>query len=251
MDEALLDLLAARTGLVCAVGAGGKKTTLYCLAAVHPGRVGLTATVMIPSFPQTLGAHVVIEAPCAIIPAVTQAAAASRIVAFAHPSEKRARFGGISLTELMALREQAGFDVILVKADGARSRWVKAPAEDEPQIPAAATTVIVVVSARVLNEPLSEKTAHRVAHIQAITGVRASEILTPSHLARLLVDPRGGLKGVADAQVVPLINMVDNPELEILAREAGERALAMTHRFDRVVLASMTRPKPLVSVLTR
>ena len=42
----LLDLLAARTGLVCAVGAGGKKSTLYRLAEAHrlagTGRVGLT-----------------------------------------------------------------------------------------------------------------------------------------------------------------------------------------------------------------
>ena len=34
----LLDLLAARAGLVCAVGAGGKKSTLYRLAeAQEPG----------------------------------------------------------------------------------------------------------------------------------------------------------------------------------------------------------------------
>ena len=31
----LLDLLAARHGLVCAVGAGGKKTTLYRLVEAH------------------------------------------------------------------------------------------------------------------------------------------------------------------------------------------------------------------------
>ena len=42
--ESLLDLLGARSGIVCAVGAGGKKTVLQHLAAAHPGRVAMTAT---------------------------------------------------------------------------------------------------------------------------------------------------------------------------------------------------------------
>ena len=43
----LLDVLEARAGIVCAVGAGGKKTTLYRLADLHPGRVGLVQDAVI------------------------------------------------------------------------------------------------------------------------------------------------------------------------------------------------------------
>ena len=54
MDEArardLLDALGARRGMVCAVGAGGKKSTLYRLAEAHRAvgspSVALTTTVM-------------------------------------------------------------------------------------------------------------------------------------------------------------------------------------------------------------
>ncbi len=38
----LLDLLDARAGIVCAVGAGGKKSLLRHLATAHPGRVAIT-----------------------------------------------------------------------------------------------------------------------------------------------------------------------------------------------------------------
>ena len=52
----LLDLLAARHGLVAAVGAGGKKSTLYRLAEAHrlvgSARVGLTCTVSMGPPPQ-------------------------------------------------------------------------------------------------------------------------------------------------------------------------------------------------------
>ena len=53
------------------------------------------------------------------------------------------------------------------------------------------------------------------------------------------------------AAVVPLINMVDEPEQEALARQVSKWALALTRRFDRVVLASMLRYAPVVAVITR
>ena len=50
----LIDLLEARDGVVCATGAGGKKSVLYQLIREHPGRVALTATVPITGLPADL-----------------------------------------------------------------------------------------------------------------------------------------------------------------------------------------------------
>ncbi|MEE8550173.1 MAG: selenium cofactor biosynthesis protein YqeC [Gemmatimonadota bacterium] len=254
MTLKLLDLLCARSGIVCAVGAGGKKTTLYRLAAEHPGRLGLTATVSTAPFPSTLEAHTVVVplAPLeAIEHAVVEASATHRVIAFAHPSAKRARLAGLTPDQVTKIHEKAGFQVTLVKADGARSRWIKAPADGEPVIPPGTTTVIPVISAHAIGAVLGEEVAHRVDRIEAVSGARRGEPLTAEHLARLLASPSGALKGVGDAQVVPLINMVDDPEWEAAAREAAEAALHLTRRFDRVVLASMRRPEPVVRVIGR
>jgi hypothetical protein len=59
-NQELIEVLDARSGMVCLVGAGGKKTTLYRLASIHPGRIGVTSTVAIPPFPETLEAYKVI-----------------------------------------------------------------------------------------------------------------------------------------------------------------------------------------------
>ena len=251
MSATLLDLLEAREGLVCAVGAGGKKTTLYRLAAEHPGRVGLTATVLTPPFPSDLDADVIVAGPDEIEAAVRAAAASSRVVAFAHPSEKRARLSGLAPERVFELHRAAGFEVTLVKADGARARWIKAPEADEPAIPIGATTVIPVVSARAIGSPLTEEVAHRVERLAAVTGAEPGAQLTAEHVARLLADPEGGLKSVGDATVVPVINMVDDPEKERAALEAAERALALTRRFDRIVLAAMRRPERALRIVER
>ena len=190
-DELLLDALDARTGLVCFVGAGGKKTTLYRLAGAHPGRVGMTASVHIPFFPGEWDAARVIASDVEILPAVRSKLVHHDKVAFAHPSNKRGRFAGLAPTLVGRIQAEVEFDLILVKADGARSRWIKAPNSVEP------------------------------------------------------------LRGIGDARVIPLINMVDDERSRTLAVDTARQALAQCDRFDRVVLASMRRAQPLIEVVER
>lgn len=247
----LLDVLEARTGIICAVGAGGKKTTLYRLAGLHPGRVGITATVPIARFPRTLDAEEVIADVEELARAVVEAAARHRRIAFALPEVKKARYGGLPGELLREIRNRAGFDCVLVKADGARMRWIKAPDDSEPLIPSGATTVLPVVSARAIGEPLSEQIAHRPSRVEAVTGARIGEPLSTTHVARLLASPAGALRDTGHALIVPILNMVDSNALRRVAERAARQALDLTDRFDRVVLTSAERRDPLVQVITR
>jgi probable selenium-dependent hydroxylase accessory protein YqeC len=247
----LVDVLAARSGIVCAVGAGGKKTTLYHLGSTHPGRVGLTTTVPHAPFSRALGARVVIAEPEAIVTAVVEAASSARLVAFALPPVKRARYGGLPPGLIVEIQRAAAFDVVYVKGDGARMRWIKAPADGEPVIPDATRTVLPIVSARAIGAPLSDEVAHRPERLAQVTGARPGEPITPVHVARLLAHERGSLKDIGDATVVPVINMVDDAERETAALEAARIALELTDRFDRVALTSNARSDRRVRVVTR
>lgn len=246
----LIDLLAARSGTVCVVGAGGKKTTLYHLAMNHPGRVGLTCTVPNTHFPDTLGTCVVIAEAAELGDAVARAATAHRSVAFAQPFEKRGRYAGVDPQLITEIQDAAGFELLLVKCDGARMRWIKAPEDEEPLIPRGATTVLPIVSAKALGVPLTETVAHRLSRVEMVTGAEYGETITPVHVARLLTHPQGALKDTGSATVVPVINMVDNSEMEAAAREAAHLALELTDVFDRVVLTSHLQPARLVGVVT-
>ncbi len=247
----LIQALAAEQGLVCMVGAGGKKTTMYRLASLHAGRVGITSTVFIPPPPAALEAKCVIAPEPHLLDAVLKLAPHHRTLFFAQPSDKPGRFGGVSRSCIAQIHRQAMLDVTFIKADGARSRWLKAPAEDEPQIPGDASTVIPVVSALALGRPLDESIAHRVDRLASVMGINRGELILPPHLARLIADERGALKHAGEATVVPLINMVDDPEHERLAQVVARAALARSSRFERVVLAAMRKPEPLVAVVTR
>lgn len=249
--EEFLDLLRARSGIVCAVGAGGKKTTLYQLTRLHPGKVALTSTVFIPPFPKDLEACVVRDHSERLLPAIRKAATTYRRVAYTQLSSKRGRFEGVPPTQVRAIHQKLGFDVTFVKADGARTRFVKAPSDEEPQLPQDTTTVVPVVSASALGKPLSHRIAHRVKQIEQVSGARLGESLTPFHVARLLTSEQGLLKGAGTAAVVPVINMVDDSERRLSAVETAEEALRLTTRFDYVVLASMRSVDPVVQVVQR
>lgn len=250
-QESLLDLLDARSGVVCAIGAGGKKSVLHRLARLHRGRVAVTATVVTPHFPPDLGFDAIVAAERELFDRVA-ARGASRRVAYACPSEKANRHAGVAPALVERIHREQGFDATYVKADGARMRWIKAPEADDVVLPDGCRTVIAVVSARALGEPLGQRVAHRIDRLRDVTGAETGEILTPKHVGRLLASPEGLRRGVGQRRFVPLINMVDDPAREALAREAAGFALALDPSLGQVVLACLQHPtQPVVAVIRR
>lgn len=250
-DEALLDLLVARRGVVCAVGAGGKKSLLRHLATAHPGRVAITATVFTTYFQEEIGFSVVVTED-ARLPAAVAAADPACSVAYACPGDKAARRAGASVATVERIHRECGFEATYVKADGARMRLVKAPRDDEPALPGCATTVIPILSARAIGAPLDARIAHRVELVERVAGLRPGECIEPVHLARLFASPLGMLKSTDGRSVVPVINGVDDAAHEARAREVAAAALELSDRFDRVVLTCLARPvDPVVAVVRR
>jgi probable selenium-dependent hydroxylase accessory protein YqeC len=250
----LVAALNADTGTTCVVGAGGKKTTLAALAARLEQSV-VTATVRIPIFDDWVGEVVVTDDPVDVA-RERLAADANRSVGAAAGGwplglvperEREDRYRGYETDVVDALGE---LDVpVLVKADGARMRRFKAPAEKEPQLPRTADTVVSIASVHAVGEPLSESLVHRVEEVSALTGLEPGETIRPADVAEVLASDRGGLKDVPDAATaIPLLNMVDDADLEAtaraVAREIHERA-----DVPRVVLAEMRAADPIVDVV--
>jgi len=249
--ESLLDLLDATSGVVCAVGSGGKKSLLRHLATSHPGRVAITATSATTYFQEHLGFAVVVEAD-ELLPAAVARLDPTANVAYACPDDRPGRRAGVSAATIERIHRDGGFAATYVKADGARMRLVKAPADAEPILPACCTTVLPVLSARAIGEPLSARVAHRVERIERVAGLREHETIGALHLARLLVSPEGLMKSTEGRRVVPVINMVDDAAREAQAREVAAAALELCERIERVLLVSLARSAdPIVGVVRR
>lgn len=236
----VVEALAAREGTTCLVGAGGKKTTMRTLAA-RTGAV-VTATVRIPVFDRWVERVVVTDDPA------RAAERADERPLGVVPERERDRYRGYD-TPVVDRLARAADEPIVVKADGARSRLLKAPGDHEPQIPASADTVVPVASVHAVGEPLSDEHVHRVGRVAALTGRNPGEELRAGDLATVLASDRGGLKRVpGGATAVPLLNMADDERLAATAREAATTVRDCAD-VARVVIAEMRSADPVVDVV--
>ena len=238
----VVDALDAAEGTTCLVGAGGKKTTLYALAD-RLDRAVVTATVRIPIFDGEVAAVRVTTDPVATIEAIGAAGGAEANgdafpLGLVPERERDDRYRGYDpevVDELAAAHDGP----VLVKADGARTRLLKAPDEREPQVPAGADRVVPVASVGAVGEPLTAETVHRPERVAAITDCEVGDEITPELVGRVLADELGGLKDVPpDATAIPLINAVDDDADEAVARSIA-RVVHDRADVPRVVLARM------------
>jgi probable selenium-dependent hydroxylase accessory protein YqeC len=243
----IVDALEAAAGTTCVVGAGGKKTTMATLGG-RLDRAVVTATVRIPIFDEWAGRVEITADPVGTVGAALDRSETEEWPLGVVPEQERSdRYRGYDPEVIDRL---GGFDVpILLKADGARMRRFKAPDDHEPRLPDTADTVVAIASVHVVGEPLSEELVHRVPEVSRITGLEPGEEITAADVAEVLASDRGGRKDVPDgATYIPLLNMVDDADLEANAREV---AAEIHDRIDvpRVVLAEMRDDDPVVDVV--
>ncbi|NIN36551.1 MAG: hypothetical protein GWO08_05125 [Gammaproteobacteria bacterium] len=120
MTNEILELFNAHKGIVCCVGAGGKKTTMFRLAQEHAGRRGITATSHIEYFPRKLKITKHIAEEDELLQLVKNDP--SDCIAFACPSTRKGRHAGISIDNVKRFQETGQFDLLVIKSDGARNR---------------------------------------------------------------------------------------------------------------------------------
>lgn len=239
----VVDALEAATGTTCVVGAGGKKTTMATLAG-RIDRAAVTATVRIPIFDSWVDHVVETDDPVSAV-----AATHAWPVGVVPERDRPDRYRGYDAATVDDLAASDVAQAVLVKADGARMRLFKAPNEREPQLPTRADTVVPIASAHVVGKALTDDHVHRVDRVARLAGRDPGATLRPVDVGAVLASEAGGLKDVpTDATAVPLINMVDDADLEATAREI---AGAIHERADvpRVVIAEMRADDPLVGVV--
>ncbi len=126
---------------------------------------------------------------------------------------------------------------LVVEADGAQGRWIKAPGAHEPVIPACADIVICVCCIDAIGQPLDATIAHRPERIAELTGIRLGAPISEECVTKLLTSTTGGRKGIPPgARVIAALTRIH------ASRRIGlEQALARAG-FDSVVDVDLAAP---------
>jgi probable selenium-dependent hydroxylase accessory protein YqeC len=87
------------------------------------------------------------------------------------------------------------FQWIIVEADGAAGKPLKAPAAHEPVIPACTTRLVGMLGLNGVGQPLTERLVFRHEHFARLTGLRLGSNVSDSAIADVLVRDDGLFKG--------------------------------------------------------
>jgi len=99
---------------------------------------------------------------------------------------------------------------LFIEADGSRQKPLKAPKENEPQIPDFVNKVCVVVGLNGLGKPLDENWVHRVQNFSAIIEKSRNETISLDDIYRYITNFNGGIKSIpAHAQKILFLNQFD------------------------------------------
>lgn len=180
----LVRALEVRPGVTAVIGGGGKTTLLRTLgeALVSAGhRVVLCTTTKIFPFPGLL------NLACPGGEDLERALEETPLLCAGTPVPGTGKLAAPAIS-MERLAELA--DYVLVEADGAAGRPMKAHAPHEPVIPAGANQVICVVGASGFGQPVSQA-AHRPELYARLAGIGPDAPITPAAAAAVL-----GLEGL-------------------------------------------------------
>jgi probable selenium-dependent hydroxylase accessory protein YqeC len=96
---------------------------------------------------------------------------------------------GIDVAAVRTIHDQLPDAIVIVKTDGARKRWFKAPNASEPVIPPWSQLCITVVNREILGQPLTDARVHRPEHVAALTGMQLGDPITPQAVGTVLTHP--------------------------------------------------------------
>lgn len=241
--------------VISLVGAGGKTTLMFRLAKelILTGRKVVTTTttkILEPSSEET---------PCLYVhddeeslkQFVLQHIDRYHHITIARERLESTKLKGISSDLAGVLCNASEIDIMIIEADGAAGRPVKAPREWEPVIPPASTLVIGILGVDGVGKELNEQNLFQAERISELTGIPVGREMTYEAMAILMTHPQGIFKGTPpSSRRVAFINKVDIQNGKGWGREIAEKIFEKKPpQIERVVLGQLRRETPVAEVI--
>ena len=223
IDQSGLDLLITpEDRLITLTGAGGKSSLSRWLSShlrLIPRSVIITTTTKILPLP---GVKTVLdESGPNFMDRIRNALAHSPCIVVASRFDQTSgKLTGLDKDKITTLHNSGLADTILVEADGAARKPLKAPNRHEPVIPLETDLCIGVMGLDAVYRPWTEANVHRHEIFSRITNLPPGENVTPEHLFKIATAPNGLFKGCPpDCDLKIFLNKTDIPNGHELVKE--------------------------------
>jgi len=157
---------------------------------------------------------------------------------------------GLTFNDLNRVKQSNIFNVIIVEADGAKQRPIKAPAGHEPCIPEDTNIVIGVTGAEVIFSRANPAQIHRWDEFSQLTGCSNQKEIDHSVLKSLIENPQGMFKHAPrDALRIWVINKYDQCKQPNALLKLANNLLAGQPQLSSIWITQLSRKAPIKKVL--
>ena len=241
-------------GVVSLVGAGGKTTLMYKLAheiAKNGEPVLTTTTTKIVAPAEDQSSSLILSDSVETLVSKAKDLLNKHnlhITAVADQLQKEKKLVGLPPDTIDAICRAKLFRWIIVEADGAARKPLKAPADHEPVIPETTSHVVGIAGLSGVGKPLTDKWIHRPERFEEITGLAAGAAVTEAAVGDIFIHEKGIFKGTpANALRIAFLNQADIPG----APEVGKTIAGLLRETEqtglkRIVIGQTKLVPPVV-----
>lgn len=238
------------TGMVAFAGGGGKTSLMFRLAEALKSqcfKVLVTTTTFI-AYPERHTYDHSLLTGGRTLPLFLPKAGSITVIGADVTAEGKMK--GITPEYANDLYHSRMFDVLLVEADGAKRKPIKAPDTHEPVIPKETDVMVGVIGFDCYGQPIGPEWVHR-PHLLAKVADRAQgDVIDDEVISRLVASPVGLFKNCpAGAQKVWFINKVETEEQRLQAAGIASSVLASSPKIDKVIIGKLRETMPIVAVM--
>jgi probable selenium-dependent hydroxylase accessory protein YqeC len=259
-------LMLTGGGVVSLVGAGGKTSLMFRIARElsRAGALVLTTTttkILMPGQNQSSKVIVsnsleeILRKSGMLIKDVPHITAASEVrTAKVDVKSRQTQLGqrrkliGFQPEFIDALCHAGVFNWILVEADGAAGKPLKAPDPHEPVIPKSTARLIAVLGLDGVGKPLDNESVFRPHRFAEITGLRQGDIVNAADCVATIIHESGIMKSAPGAaERLVFLNKADRPDRLEAARKIV--ALLETEKnagLRRVIIGQALHEPPVI-----
>ncbi len=245
MDISLIEKLHLKgQGVVSIIGAGGKTSLMFYLAKelACAGKTILTTTtthIFMPKpnqSPDTIIAETfddLVEKSRSLLNRFNHFSAGSRQI------PDLGKLKGFAPDIIDQLRKADCFDWIIVEADGAKRKPIKATNFHEPVVPETTTHLIHVTGLDAIGKPLDNDNVHRAQLFSDNTGLALGAAIDEQSIARSAVIEIKKAAALAPLSLkFELLNKADNPD-KIKSGEKIAGFLQSNKTFNKIIIGSL------------
>lgn len=247
-----------KKGIISIIGAGGKTTLMFKLAKELESsplnlRVLTTTTtkIFMPAPSQSEKILVTQSIDTLLKKFTAELQNHHHLSAAGRIDERTKKLVGFSPEIIDQIQESDLFDWIIVEADGAARKPLKATAEHEPVVPETSKYLIIVAGLDAIGQPLDDTHVHRAKIFSKKTGLPLNSPVTEAAVADLLaIEIRKAQNQAPDSQCVALLNKADDEKTQETGNTIAN-LLKAEKCFHKIVVAALQskHPVPEIEVL--